>query len=70
AEVGKKRLLVIDPATGSRVVVGDKLPLGRMFTRAPAPVYLPTGVATDETGAIYIACDADNSVLKFTPVKR
>jgi sugar lactone lactonase YvrE len=67
AEVGRKRLIVIDPVTGSRVVVGDKLPIGQMFTRSPAPVYLPTGVAADETGAIYIACDADNSVLKFTP---
>jgi len=70
AEVGMRQLIVIDPATGSRVVVGDKLPIGRMFTRAPGPVYLPTGVAADETGAIYIACDADNSVLKFTPPRR
>jgi hypothetical protein len=30
-------------------------------------VYVPTGVASDAAGAIYVTCDLDNSVLKFTP---
>jgi len=67
AEVGARRLTLIDPASGSRVVVADELAVGQMFTRSPPPVYLPTGVAADADGAIYVVCDADNSILKFTP---
>ncbi|MSQ85284.1 MAG: hypothetical protein EXR10_00335 [Alphaproteobacteria bacterium] len=67
ADVGAKQLVVIDPTTGFRVVVAENLPIDAVFTHAPAPVYLPTGVVADETGAIYLSCDANNSVLKFTP---
>ncbi|MDX2144300.1 MAG: hypothetical protein SFV19_13175 [Rhodospirillaceae bacterium] len=67
AEVGARRLTMVDPRTGAKTVIADDLPLGEMFTRAPAPVYMPTGVATDETGAIYVTCDIDNTLLKFTP---
>ncbi len=67
AEVGARRLSVVEATKASRVVVADNLAVGAVFTRAPAPVYLPTGVAADERGAIYITCDGDNTVLKFTP---
>jgi sugar lactone lactonase YvrE len=70
AEVGARRLTLVDPATGERRTVAEDLPIGEMFTRAPTPVFLPTGVATDETGAIYLTCDVDNTLLKFTPVKK
>ena len=67
AEVGTRRLSLIAPRSGARRVIAADLPVGQMFTRAPAPVYLPTGVASDAAGAIYVSCDRDNSVLKFTP---
>ncbi|MBL8643354.1 MAG: hypothetical protein JNK21_05425, partial [Rhodospirillaceae bacterium] len=67
AEVGAKRLTLIDGDTHQ--VIAENLPVGTFITRAPAPVFLPTGVAADKSGAIYVTCDGDNSVLKFTPRK-
>lgn len=71
AEVGSGRLLLLDPATVSGkadiAVVAENLPMGDYFTASPAPVYLPSGVAADAAGAIYVTCDRDNTVLKFTP---
>ncbi len=52
AEVAKKQLTHID-STGSHVIAAD-LPFDTFMMRAPAPVYLPTGVATDTQGAIYV----------------
>ncbi|MCB2107483.1 MAG: hypothetical protein KDE14_07275 [Rhodobacteraceae bacterium] len=67
AEAGARRLSIVNPETGTIQVIADELPIGQMFTRAPEPVYLPTGVAADGDGVIYVACDRDNSVLKFSP---
>ncbi|MBM3512312.1 MAG: hypothetical protein FJX59_01205 [Alphaproteobacteria bacterium] len=66
AEVGARRLLVVSLGFGGVDVVAENLPIGDVFTRAPAPVFLPTGVAVDAAGALYISCDGDNTVLKFT----
>lgn len=66
AEVGAGRLIAVDSSGSSEVVAAD-LPLGAVFTAAPAPVYLPTGVAADAAGALYVTCDRDNTVVKFTP---
>jgi sugar lactone lactonase YvrE len=67
AEVGARRLLTVAPVTGDIGIVAEDLPMGAVFTRAPAPVYLPTGVAADSAGALYVVCDRDNTVLKFSP---
>ena len=69
AEVGAQQLTLLDTTTNTRAVIADHLYIGVYFTRAPGPVYLPTGVASDAQGTIYITCDMDNSVLKFTPQK-
>lgn len=71
AEVGARRLTRVAFAKGrdegrSRPIASD-LPIGQMFTRAPAPVYLPTGVAAGDDGTIYLVCDVDDTILKFTP---
>lgn len=67
ADVGTRRLLIVGPGSGRIEEVATDLPIGAPFTRAPAPVFLPTGVATDSTGAIYLSCDRDNTILKFSP---
>lgn len=67
AEVGARRLLIVGPDGGPPEIVAEDLPIGAVFTRAPSPVFLPTGVAADATGAIYLSCDRDNTVLRFTP---
>ncbi len=67
AEVGRRRLFIIAPISGDMDIVAEDLPIGAVFTRAPAPVYLPTGVAADADGNLYVSCDRDNTVLKFLP---
>lgn len=67
AEVGERRLALL-PANGGRPrVIARGLPVGQMFTRTPAPVFLPTGVAAGDDGTIYVSGDRDNSVLAFRP---
>lgn len=67
AEVGARRLTLIPAGGGRPRVIARNLPVGQMFTRTPAPVFLPTGVAAGDDGTIYVLCDRDNSVLAFRP---
>jgi sugar lactone lactonase YvrE len=67
AEVGARRLSLVGARGGRPRVVAHDLPVGQVFTRAPAPVFMPTGVAAGDDGTIYLACDRDNSVLAFRP---
>ena len=71
AEVGARRLTRVTFARGRDEgrpqPIARDLPIGQMFTRAPAPVYLPTGVAAGADGTIYVVCDVDDTILKFTP---
>lgn len=66
AEVGARRLSVVGARGGRPRVIARELPVGQMFTRTPAPVFLPTGVAAGDDGTIYVSCDRDNSVLAFS----
>jgi DNA-binding beta-propeller fold protein YncE len=65
AETGLKRLVLVNAKTGVITPIAQDLPIGQVFTRAPAPVFLPTGVVADADGAIYVTCDRDNTVLRF-----
>ena len=67
AETGAKRLILIDPETGAREVVAEKLRIGLPSMMGGSGPYLPTGIATDSHGAIYMTSDFDHTVLKFTP---
>jgi streptogramin lyase len=67
AEVGLQRLVLVNAKTGVITPIAENLPIGQIFTRAPAPVYLPTGVVADAAGVIYVTCDRDNTVLRFHP---
>jgi sugar lactone lactonase YvrE len=67
AEVGERRVLAVDIATGRARILADKLPIGLdVGPQVPAP-FLPTGVAVTRDGAIYVAGDIDNSLLRLTP---
>ncbi|MDX2223993.1 MAG: hypothetical protein SFV21_14680 [Rhodospirillaceae bacterium] len=66
-EAGAGRLSIVDPVLGSVETIATGLATNQVFTRAPAPVYLPGGVTAGDDGAIYVVCDRDNSLLKFTP---
>lgn len=64
-EAGAGRLSIVDPSDGGVETVATGLATNQVFTRAPAPIYLPSGVAVGEDGAIYVVCDRDNSLIKF-----
>lgn len=67
AESMSQRVTEIDPATGSRRTVADRLPIGL----APAPglpaFYMPTGVAVDDRGNVYVSADRNNAVYRIRP---
>jgi sugar lactone lactonase YvrE len=64
AEVGARRLVEIDTATGERRVVADDLPIGlASFPGAPAP-YMPTGVALSADGTVYFSADLNNAIYR------
>lgn len=67
AEVGARRLSRVPAGGGRPRVIARDLPVGQMFTRTPAPVFMPTGVAASDDGTVYVSCDRDNSVLAFRP---
>ena len=64
-EVGKQRLIAVDPATGKIDILADNLPVGRTRANAPAPVYVPSSVAEGADGSLYLSGDNDHSVLKL-----
>jgi hypothetical protein len=64
AEVGRKRLVIVDPADGTMTVAAENLPVGYDLGGAgPAPGLL-TGVAATSDGTIYVTGDADNSLIR------
>ncbi len=67
AEVGEKRIIAVDPVTGRGEILADKLAIGLEVGPQVAAPFLPTGVAVDRTGAIYISSDIDNALYRLTP---
>ncbi|PCC69518.1 DNA-binding beta-propeller fold protein YncE [Nannocystis exedens] len=68
AEVGRKRLVRIDPATGRSTVLASKLRIGLPESEGLPPGYLPTGVAVGRSGTIYVSSDLDSALYRFVPV--
>ena len=66
AEVGAKRIVSVDPASGASSVIASDLPVGYPSPAGMLPVYLTTGVAVAKDGTIYVSCDVNNSILKIT----
>ncbi len=67
AEVGRRRVVIVDPNSGQISVAAADLPIGYELGGAgPAPALL-TGVAATADGAIYVTGDADNSLLRLRP---
>lgn len=67
AEVGKKRVLIVDPGNGDITVAAEGLPLGFDLGGAGHPPALLSGVAATSDGAIYVTGDADNSLIRLRP---
>lgn len=64
-EVGRRRVVAIDPATGVSEVLAVELPIGTRVARAPESIYVPSGIAEGADGSLYLTSDQDNSVLKI-----
>jgi streptogramin lyase len=70
AEVGQKRIVSIDPATGAKMVVASNLDIGLASYPGGPPALVPTGVAVAKSGAIYVSSDLRNAVYKLTPPEK
>ena len=66
-EAGAQKVTQIDPATGATMVLADNLPINAIVPEAPAPVYVPTGIAAGANGALYLSSDREHSVLRLVP---
>jgi sugar lactone lactonase YvrE len=67
AEVGARRLLAIDPASGAVETVADDLPIGLTGGDDMPLPFLLTGVAVGNDGTIYLSSDIENALYKLTP---
>ncbi len=67
AEVGRKRLVRIEPATGRTTVLASGLRIGLPESKGLPPGYLPTGVAVGSSGTIYLSSDVESALYRFVP---
>ncbi|WNG25182.1 gluconolaconase [Cystobacter fuscus] len=68
AEVGRKQLVRIDPATGRSTVIAKGLRIGLPESEGLPPGYIPTGVAVGRSGTIYLTSDMESALYRFVPV--
>jgi streptogramin lyase len=66
AEVGAKRLISIDPKSGTVTEIAGNLPIGLPGAPGGLPTNIPTGVGVGESGTIYFSSDIENAIYKVT----
>ena len=64
AEVGARRLIQIDPASGAVTEIAGNLPIGLPAAPGGLPSNIPTGVGVGATGVIYFSSDLENAIYK------
>jgi hypothetical protein len=64
AEVGAKRIISIDPASGAVAEIAGNLPIGLPAAPGGLPSNVPTGVGVGATGVIYFSSDMENAIYK------
>jgi YVTN family beta-propeller protein len=64
AEVGARRLVSVDPATGEVAELAGDLPIGLPGLEGAPPSYVTTGVAVAPDGAIYFTSDLENAIYR------
>lgn len=67
AETAARRLVEIDPASGSRRTVAEDLPIGLEPGPGMPPPYVQTGVAVGSDGTIYMTADRNNALYRIRP---
>jgi len=66
AEVGARRLVSIDPQSGTVTEIAANLPIGLPATPGGLPTNIPTGVGVGASGTIYFSSDIENAIYKVT----
>jgi streptogramin lyase len=66
AEVGAKRIIAIDPSTGTVTEIAGNLPIGLAGAPGGLPTNIPTGVGVGASGTIYVSSDVENAIYKIT----
>jgi sugar lactone lactonase YvrE len=66
AEVGAKRIVEIDPQTGTVTEIAGKLPIGLVGAPGGLPTNIPTGVGVGASGTIYFSSNIENTIYKVT----
>ena len=66
AEVGKKRIIRIDPKTGEISEVARNLAIGYPSAIGSPAVFITTGVGVSDSGAIYVSSDLNTAIYKIT----
>jgi sugar lactone lactonase YvrE len=66
AEVGAKRLVSIDPQSGTVTEIAGNLPIGLPAAPGGLPTNIPTGVGVGASGTIYFSSDIENAIYKVT----
>jgi sugar lactone lactonase YvrE len=64
AEVGAKRLVSIDPQSGTVTEIVGNLPIGLAGAPGGLPTNIPTGVGVGAYGTIYFSSDVENAIYK------
>jgi len=66
-EIGARRVVRVNPATGARAVLVDNLELGMPAVPGLAPTCYFNGVAVGPSGTIYVTGDAGTQVYRYKP---
>jgi streptogramin lyase len=66
AEVGAKRIVEVDPASGKVTEIAANLPIGLVGAPGGLPTNIPTGVGVGASGVIYFSSDIENAIYKVT----
>jgi sugar lactone lactonase YvrE len=66
-EPARGTVTAIDLFTGERSVLAHGLPISLDHHHLPAST--PLGIIVDSTGAIFVSCGGDNSIVKITLAK-
>jgi sugar lactone lactonase YvrE len=67
AEAGAARLVEVDPTSGERRTVAEKLPIGLAGGPGMPPPYVITGVDVAADGSIFFSADLDNALYRVRP---
>ncbi|OUS10415.1 hypothetical protein A9Q89_11405 [Gammaproteobacteria bacterium 53_120_T64] len=67
AEVGKLRIVRIDPNSGEISEIARNLAIGLAPAQGTPPGYIQTGVVVSRAGNIYVSSDLNTAIYKITP---